>query len=107
MANAIKHTPVGGRIAVVVAEAGDEVVLRVEDSGAGIAPDLVGRVFDPLVQGPAPASKTKGLGLGLSVVRRLVELHGGRVEAFSAGIGQGSSFVVRLPAAPRAADTAS
>jgi len=102
--NAIKHTPVGRRIAMVVAEDGDEVVLRVEDSGAGIAPDLVGRVFDPLVQGPSPASKTKGLGLGLSVVRRLVELHGGRVEAFSAGIGQGSSFVVRLPAAPRAGD---
>ena len=101
IANAIKHTPVGGRIALVIGEDGDQVVLRVEDSGAGISPELVGRVFEPLVQGPAPASKAKGLGLGLSVVRRLVELHGGRVEAYSAGIGQGSSFVVRLPAAPR------
>jgi signal transduction histidine kinase len=98
--NAMKHTPAGGRIAVSTVADGEEIVLRVDDSGAGMPPELLDRVFDPLVQGPAPGGTAKGLGLGLSVVRRLVELHGGRVEALSAGVGQGSSFVVRLPAAP-------
>jgi signal transduction histidine kinase len=98
--NAMKHTPAGGRIAVSTVQEGDEIVLRVDDSGAGMPAELLDRIFDPLVQGPAPAGTAKGLGLGLSVVRRLVELHGGRVEALSAGLGQGSSFVIRLPAAP-------
>jgi signal transduction histidine kinase len=98
--NAMKHTPAGGRIAVSTMPDGDEIVLRVDDSGAGMPADLLDRVFEPLVQGPTPGGTGKGLGLGLSVVRRLVELHGGRVEALSAGVGQGSSFVVRLPAAP-------
>jgi signal transduction histidine kinase len=98
--NAMKHTPTGGRIAVTTMAEGDEIVLRVDDSGAGMPAELLQRVFDPLVQGPAPAGPAKGLGLGLAVVRRLVELHGGRVEALSAGVGHGSSFVVRLPAAP-------
>jgi signal transduction histidine kinase len=98
--NAMKHTPAGGRIAVSTLPEGDEIVLRVDDSGAGMPAELLDRVFEPLVQGPAPGGRANGLGLGLSVVRRLVELHGGRVEALSAGIGQGSSFVVRLPAAP-------
>jgi signal transduction histidine kinase len=100
--NAMKHTPAGGRIAVSTLPEGDEIVLRVDDSGAGMPAELLDRVFEPLVQGPAPGGRANGLGLGLglSVVRRLVELHGGRVEALSAGIGHGSSFVVRLPAAP-------
>ena len=98
--NAMKHTPAGGRIVVSTVPEGEEIVLRVDDSGAGMPAELLGRVFEPLVQGPAPGGTAKGLGLGLSVVRRLVELHDGRVEALSAGIGHGSSFVVRLPAAP-------
>jgi signal transduction histidine kinase len=105
--NAMKHTPAGGRIAISTAPEGDEVVLRIDDTGAGMPAELLGRVFDPLVQGPAPGGTAKGLGLGLSVVRRLVELHGGRVEALSAGVGHGSSFVVRLPAAPPAPREAS
>jgi signal transduction histidine kinase len=105
--NAMKHTPAGGRIAISTTPEGNEVVLRIDDSGAGMPAELLGRVFDPLVQGPAPGGTAKGLGLGLSVVRRLVELHGGRVEARSAGVGHGSSFVVRLPAAPPAPREAS
>ena len=96
----MKHTPAGGRIVVSTVPEGEEIVLRVDDSGAGMPAELLGRVFEPLVQGPAPGGTAKGLGLGLSVVRRLVELHDGRVEALSAGIGHGSTFVVRLPAAP-------
>jgi signal transduction histidine kinase len=104
--NATKHTPAGGRIALSVVEDGADVVLRVDDSGAGMPPDLVGRVFDTFVQGPTPRTTAKGLGLGLSVVRRLVELHGGRVEALSDGPGRGSRFIVRLPAAPSASPEA-
>jgi signal transduction histidine kinase len=81
-------------------------VLRVDDSGGGMPPELVGRVFETFVQGQASGSTPSGLGLGLSVVRRLVELHGGRVDALSEGPGHGSSFVVRFPAAPGASPEA-
>ena len=83
-----------------------EAVLQVRDSGVGIAPDILGRVFDMFVQGTrGPERGAGGLGLGLTLVRRIVELHGGRVEAASEGPGCGSRFTVRLPsiAAPAAA----
>jgi len=107
LGNAVKYTPPGGAIAVVV-EAGDgdgaggEVRVRVRDTGVGISPALRPRVFDLFVQGDASLERTSGgLGIGLTLVRSLVELHGGRVEAESAGPGQGSEFVVRLPRSSR------
>jgi CheY-like chemotaxis protein len=96
--NAIKYTPREGHIGVVVQAEGDQAVLRVEDSGAGISADLLPRIFDLFVQGQSePHRAHGGLGIGLTLVRRLVDLHGGSVEAASAGPGRGSVFTVRLP----------
>jgi signal transduction histidine kinase len=76
-----------------------EVVLRVRDNGRGIAPDLLPRVFDPFWQGPGCAENgRRGLGLGLALVKSLVELHGGSIAAHSEGPGTGAEFIVRLPA---------
>ena len=97
--NALKYTPPGGRVTVTTERAGDVAVLRVRDSGQGIRTDLLGRVFDLFVQEPQSLDRSRGgLGLGLALVKRLVELHGGTVAAWSAGPGQGSEFTVRLPA---------
>jgi PAS domain S-box-containing protein len=97
--NAVKYTPEGGHIRVALSREGEDAVLRVEDDGAGIAPDLLPRVFDLFVQGdPGLARSRGGLGIGLTLVKRLVELHGGTVEARSEGPGRGSSFTVRLRA---------
>jgi len=98
--NAIKHTPAGGHLSLRVFHDDGAVVHRVDDTGRGMPADLVRRVLDALAQGEAPGGQPSRLGLGLSVVRILVELHGGRVEALSEGLGRGSSFIVRLPAAP-------
>jgi PAS domain S-box-containing protein len=96
--NAAKYTPPGGRIEVRVAPDGETLVLRVRDSGVGIAPGLLPHVFDLFMQGDRSLHRGEGgLGLGLTIVRKLVELHGGRVEARSGGAGQGSEFVVTLP----------
>jgi two-component system, sensor histidine kinase len=99
--NAVKYTPAGGAIRVrVYADEGD-AVLRVEDSGYGIAPELLPRVFDLFVQGERTLDRAQGgLGIGLTLVRRLVELHGGTVAALSEGPGRGSVFTVRLPRIP-------
>jgi PAS domain S-box-containing protein len=95
--NALKYTPSGGQVTVRVGREGDAAVLRVCDDGQGIRPALLGRVFDAFVQEPQDLDRARGgLGLGLALVRRLVELHGGAVAAFSAGPGRGSEFVVRL-----------
>src|SRR5262249_42358394 len=76
-------------------------VIRVRDTGIGIPPDLLAHVFDLFVQGDRSLARTPGgLGIGLTLVRKLVEMHGGTVEAHSAGPGQGSEFVVRLPVLP-------
>jgi signal transduction histidine kinase len=101
--NAVKYTGPEGRVRVSVAREGETAVLRVVDSGVGIAPDLLPRVFDLFVQADRSLERTRGgLGLGLALVRRLVDLHGGQVEARSAGPGRGSEFVVRLPVAAAA-----
>lgn len=98
--NALKYTAAGGRIVISTAEADGEAVLRVRDTGKGIDPALLPRVFNHFVQEPQALDRAQGgLGLGLTVVKRLVELHGGAVSAHSDGAGRGCEFIVRLPAA--------
>ena len=99
LANAAKFTEPGGHIQLTAETEPDQVVLRVRDDGRGIAPNLLPRVFDLFAQGhDFGGQRSGGLGLGLALVKSLVELHGGRVEAFSDGPGCGAEFVVRLPA---------
>ncbi len=96
--NAAKYSPPGGRVVVSMYRQDDEVVLSVKDAGEGIAAEFLPQVFEPFVQADATASSREGgLGVGLALVKTLVELHGGGVEAFSGGHGLGSRFVVRLP----------
>ena len=96
--NALKHTPPERRIRVTVRAAGATAELRVEDEGFGIGPDLLPNVFDPFIQGQQGLDRSEGgLGIGLTLVRRLTELHGGSIEAHSGGVDRGSVFVVRLP----------
>ncbi|HYF48283.1 MAG TPA: PAS domain S-box protein [Planctomycetota bacterium] len=96
--NAAKYTSEGGRIRVAARIENDEAVLRVADNGMGIAPEMLARIFDPFTQADRSLDRSQGgLGIGLTLVRSLVELHGGRVLAYSAGLGKGSEFVVRLP----------
>ncbi len=97
--NAAKYTPAGGAIRIELEGSGAEAVVRVIDNGIGIAADMLGSVFDLFTQeSQMPEHATGGLGIGLSVVRDLVALHGGKVEVHSAGRGQGSEFAVTLPA---------
>jgi CheY-like chemotaxis protein/anti-sigma regulatory factor (Ser/Thr protein kinase) len=99
LTNAIKYTPPGKRIHITVGREGDDAVVRVADEGIGIPMDLAPRIFDLFVQGSRPLDRSSGgLGIGLTLVRRLVEMHGGRVEVSSRGEGQGSTFTIRLPA---------
>ncbi len=108
--NALRYTARGGRVVVSVQRDAAEAVLRVSDTGRGIPAALLPQIFDLFVRGgSASHARADGLGLGLTLVRRLVELHGGSVEALSAGEALGSEFVVRLPAsaAPSAPATAS
>jgi two-component system CheB/CheR fusion protein len=98
--NAANFTPEAGRIAITASREDGSVLVRVRDTGAGMSPDVLARVFDLFVQGPPPPGRPHGgLGLGLTLVRRLVELHGGTVEALSEGPGRGCEFVLRIPAA--------
>jgi PAS domain S-box-containing protein len=100
--NAAKYTPPGGRITVVVAEEGETVALRVSDTGIGIPADMLSRIFELFVQGDQSLAHTSGgLGIGLTLVHRLVKLHHGRVEARSDGPGRGSEFTVTLPLSRR------
>jgi signal transduction histidine kinase len=96
--NAIKYTPREGRILLNVTTEGNDAVVRVEDNGIGMGPDLVPRVFDLFTQEDASATASAGgLGLGLALVRDLVQMHRGTVQARSDGRGKGSVFTVRLP----------
>jgi PAS domain S-box-containing protein len=96
--NALKYTPPGGSIHVSVKDEGTDAVVRVEDTGIGVDADALSRIFDLFVQGDTLTGRVRsGLGVGLAVVRHLVELHGGMVQASSGGRGKGSTFTVRLP----------
>jgi signal transduction histidine kinase len=98
LSNAIKFTPSGGKVDVCLAHRNGEAEISVSDSGQGIKPEFLPLVFDRFRQEDGSISRRHGgLGLGLAIVRHLVELHAGSVEAFSAGEGKGSRFVVRLP----------
>ncbi len=97
LSNAIRYTPAGGRIDVSCARRGDVVELRVSDTGRGIRPEALPHVFERYWQGERAPEDDGGLGLGLSITRRLVELHGGQIEALSEGEGTGATFIVRLP----------
>jgi PAS domain S-box-containing protein len=110
LANAVKFTPPGGRVEVTLAPSGSDAEIRVRDNGEGIAPEFVPYVFDRFSQQDATTTRQHGgLGMGLAIVRHLVELHGGTVHAESAGRGHGATFVVRIPqmlgAATAPADT--
>ena len=95
--NSAKYTEPGGQIWLVVEPQGSDVVVKVKDTGVGIAPEMLASVFDMFTQVDSSLERAQGgLGIGLSLVRRLVEMHGGRVEVHSEGIGKGSEFVVRL-----------
>src|ERR1044071_369706 len=99
LSNAAKYTPEGGDIWLSIEEEGEEVVIRVRDSGVGIAPDLLPQIFDLFTQAQRTLDRSQGgLGIGLTVVRKIIEMHGGTTEAHSSGLGQGSEFIVRLPA---------
>lgn len=101
LANAAKFTPSGGHIHVRCHREGDDIVVVVRDTGEGIAPDFLPRIFDRFSQGDARnRHSSAGLGLGLSIVRQIVDLHGGTVHAESEGIGRGATFMLRLPMAP-------
>ena len=98
LTNAAKYTTPGGHIMIRATEEGRDVVLRVRDTGMGIAPDVLSRIFDPFVQERQAIDRAQGgLGLGLTIVRNLIERHRGSVSAHSDGPGRGSEFTVRLP----------
>lgn len=99
--NAVKYTPSGGQIRVVLRADGNDAVFSVEDTGVGISPKLLPSIFDLYVQAERTLDRAEGgLGIGLTLVRRLVELHGGTIEASSEGEGRGSRFTVRLKQIP-------
>jgi signal transduction histidine kinase/DNA-binding response OmpR family regulator len=107
LSNAIKYTNPGGRITVLLERDGGEAVLRVRDNGIGIAPEMLPRIFDLFMQAERYLDRSQGgLGIGLTLVRSLVEHHRGSVAVTSAGLGQGCEFVVRLPLAPGVSPTA-
>lgn len=99
LTNAAKYTRTAGRIDLLAELVDGEVCLRVRDTGIGIAPEMLPRVFDPFVQAESSTDRTQGgLGLGLTLARRMIEMHGGTIEARSAGLGRGTEMVIHLPA---------
>jgi two-component system CheB/CheR fusion protein len=99
LSNAATYTEPGGRITVTLEHDGDQAVLRVRDTGIGISAEMLPRVFDLFAQADQALDRSQGgLGIGLTLVKQLVELHGGEVEAHSDGLNRGAEFVVRLPA---------
>ena len=106
LSNAVRFTPAGGRIEIVVARAAGSLEIAVSDTGPGIDPAFLPHVFERFRQGAAGTTRAHGgLGLGLAIVRHLVELHGGTVEAFNNATRPGATFRVVLPARPGAAET--
>ena len=102
LGNAIKYTPEGGTVSLTLCRERDRAVLQVRDDGIGIAPEMIGSIFDPFVQAHGAQGRSRGgLGLGLALVRDLVEMHGGTVTAESDGPGRGSAFTVSLPLSAR------
>src|SRR5438067_6410779 len=98
--NAAKYTPPGGRIDLTVSRDGNDLLIAIRDSGIGIAPEMQARIFDLFAQVDSSTTRSQGgLGIGLSIVKTLVELHGGSIRAASEGAGRGSAFTVRLPVA--------
>jgi CheY-like chemotaxis protein len=97
--NAVKFTPPGGQIWFTADERPDTAIVRIRDTGTGIAPDVLPRVFDMFHQAePVLERSTSGLGIGLTLARQLVEMHGGQIEIRSPGTGQGTEVEIRLPA---------
>lgn len=100
LANALKFTPGGGRVDVGLRREGDHAVMSVRDNGVGIPPEMRARLFEPFIQAPQTLDRSRGgLGLGLAMVKGLVELHGGTVDVTSGGPGLGCEFTIRLPLA--------
>jgi signal transduction histidine kinase len=96
--NAAKYTEAGGEVGVTVEQEAREATVRIHDTGIGIASDVLPHVFDLFVQAdPSARCADAGLGIGLALVRSLVECHGGRVTVASAGLRRGTEFTVRLP----------
>ncbi len=96
--NAFKFTNRGGSVALSVDRQENEVMISIKDTGIGIPANMIPLLFDPFVQAEAaPEQNSSGLGLGLSISKEIIELHGGRIEAHSEGPGKGSEFVIRLP----------
>jgi PAS domain S-box-containing protein len=99
LTNAAKYTDAGGRIAVSARPQGSEIVVKVKDDGMGLPSELIPRIFDLFVQGDRTAARSEGgLGIGLTLAQKLVEMHGGTASAASEGVGKGSEFTIRLPA---------
>ena len=104
LTNAARYTEPGGRISVLAEREGDRAVIRVRDNGIGIRPEMASRIFEMFTQADRIAGRVhEGLGIGLTLVKSLAEMHGGTVEVMSAGPGEGSEFVVRFPAAEQEA----
>jgi PAS domain S-box-containing protein len=105
LTNAALYSEPHGQVELSVERSGEVWELRVTDQGRGVSPEMLQRIFEPFVQERQGAERARGgLGLGLAIARRLTELHGGTLQVFSAGPGQGSTFLLRLPVAPQASD---
>jgi signal transduction histidine kinase len=99
VSNAIKYSPIGGKITMLVGHENNNTVIRIVDEGAGLSPEDLGRLFGRFQRLSAkPTAGESSTGLGLSIVKRIIDMHGGEVTADSAGPGRGSTFTVTLPA---------
>jgi signal transduction histidine kinase/CheY-like chemotaxis protein/chemotaxis methyl-accepting protein methylase len=97
ISNALKFTRPGGRVGIEVLREGGRGVIRVEDDGAGIEPELLPQIFEPFRQGRSPSAQSQGLGLGLALVKGLIDLHGFQLRAHSDGVGRGACFQIEFP----------